>query len=270
MINYPETYIELFTIIASILTASVLISGFLEKVFKIDVFGLKILRFIGKVLVFLLKWIFNPILPRLESTGKTFRILNQVSKSDIDLANDVVELNLSRADNKEKIEKVLALVEALSEDSATIKKEVTYNGGSSLKDAVRKNQETLDETVSRLDISDISNDRMIFKINKKGECTFINNAFLDYFGHPENALLGRGWHFCFHPDERDNVLKMWEYALKYHSRYRLVQRIIDKYGNYHTALVQGIPLGNEDYFKGFLGTIDLIKNKETIDSKIIK
>lgn len=91
---------------------------------------------------------------------------------------------------KTGVSEVLGSIKALESDIREIKKELTYNGGSSLKDQINE-MKGLQE--ARFYTQQNQQPTPIYNCNKIGDCTFSNTALSELFGMHYTEMLGKGW-----------------------------------------------------------------------------
>lgn len=146
-----------------------------------------------------------------------------------------------------------------------IKKELTFNGGSTLKNTVVEMKAEnkvriamLAEILLRMNVADEWDNRMIFKLDEKAECVFINRAFLNHFGWLEKDIVGKNWENVIEPEELQLVTLKWERAIDTKSNYKNEQHILTYDNNSHFCLVQASPILIDGELKGFYGIIEMI------------
>lgn len=151
--------------------------------------------------------------------------------------------------------------------------ELKYNGGSSTKDILKavvlqsnenhskisKLEQQLEETKIQTEINDICNNRMTFKMNDEGGCTFINEVFLREFGYGEKDILGYGFESVVHEDDVQEMRVKWQRAISQKGRFYDEQRIWDAQRNTHECIVRGFPRLEGDQLVEFLGIIEFKK-----------
>lgn len=147
-----------------------------------------------------------------------------------------------------------------------VKREVSYNGGSSMKDAVKhlqnegaENKQMLAEILLRMNAADEWDNRMIFRTDKLGQWTMINRAFLRQFGWIEQDVEGWNWENIIEQQDLANVREKWERAIENKSSFRDEVYILTADNNAKLCLVQASPICTDKELKGFYGTIEIIK-----------
>lgn len=95
-----------------------------------------------------------------------------------------------------------------------IAKELTPNGGSSLKDQCNRIELRLNGLdffqKMYLDIVDMP----IFMTDGNGHCTWANRAYLNMLGKQVNDIIGSGWETVIHQEDRDRVTQEWYESIK--------------------------------------------------------
>lgn len=126
-----------------------------------------------------------------------------------------------------------ARLERLTELVERVVKEVTPNGGGSLKDAVVRNEAKTDALAARVEALSVNlratnelSDRPWFVLDGAGELTDCNDAYLDLVGLAKPDVLGLGWTSALDTREMGLMLEKWHQAL----RSRSTQRHSDRFG----------------------------------------
>lgn len=96
-----------------------------------------------------------------------------------------------------------------------IRKEVSPNGGSSIKDQVGKIYDIVK-------LMDKTNTAMIYldnnpvaKFNNDGMCVFVNQKWLEITGFSsQEDAHGIGWYRAIHPDDKEYIISQWEEAVE--------------------------------------------------------
>ncbi len=237
---------EIVGIISMIVTALLFIAGAIEKLFDKKYVGTWFCAKLWQLIRFFWKWFMTPFRP-------------------------VVE-RLKRNEQLEEIKNSLDIIQ----------KEVTPNGGGSIKDIVGQLKEQNEELKQqgnerwhvmmgvydftkelsvRMDIADESANRMSFKLDKDKSCIYVSENFLRFFGYTPNDVLGSTWEFCLSPKEVRSVRAKWKTAFETRKQFHNEQFIIDSDAKKHLCLVRGIPLENKDkIFIGFFGTVEVLES----------
>jgi PAS domain S-box-containing protein len=150
-------------------------------------------------------------------------------------------------------------VKQIEVDITQIKKEVTYNGGLSMKDSIRELTAMTGELLIISKAREEWDDKMIFRLNEKGECTSINRAFLTHFKWLERDVLGKNWENIIKASDLPQVQEKIERAIESKADYRDEHYILTSEHDSELCRVQASPIIHEGLLRGFLGTIQIIK-----------
>jgi PAS domain S-box-containing protein len=168
-----------------------------------------------------------------------------------------------RKDLMAKMDSMRILQHKQAESIENIQKEMMYNGGSSLRDSVKRIEDKVEVLAEGIEynrqvreITDKCSDTMYFKIYPDGACYFINDAFLRNFGWQESDVLEFGFENLVHPDDRNEMQLKWQKAIDTKTSFKDVQRIRDVHGEYHNCTVTAHPVVIKGQLKKFKGIID--------------
>ncbi|WP_207424108.1 PAS domain S-box protein [Desertivirga brevis] len=102
---------------------------------------------------------------------------------------------------------------------------------------------------------------MIWKVDEKGDCNYVNKKWISFTGLSFNDSMGLGWSKAFHQDDADKeynkFLKAFEAREIFYSKFRL--RSIK--GEYHWVLAQANPVFGGS-FEGYIGSLTDITEQE--------
>ena len=252
--------------ILSILGGVIVVLTVLEKGFNFEFIGRRIFRLLWRVVKFFGNWALHPFKPYIKEFRDFTLRGEQIEQKLNDIAEKAEERDQRRSEEYSKLHHSVAHIE----------KEVTLNGGGSIKDAVTRLvrhdagtweilvelRDTSRITNLRLDLTDEADKRMSFRISPLLECTKISDTFLRFFGYTENDVLGTDWEFCISDRCRDEVAARWRRAAERRTPYRNEHQIlVDSDGKEYKCLVRGFPTNNVDgEFDGFYGTVEVIED----------
>ena len=262
--------------ITYVISTLILVAALFEKVFNIEFIGRRVFRLLWSLVKFFAKWILAPIIPGYKKVKPTLDLLSTFAKNAPQVEKQLSELLTVKEERTQQINQILDSNknqdETLSKMESfleTISKELNFNGGGSVKDTVGSIQKSLTELNKanelvriHLDIEDKLSDRMVFKVNEYGACTFISNSFLNLFGWTEQDMLGDNWLFCIDSKDAETVERKWTHAIKNKTRYYNKQRIKDSHGEAHICIVIAYPVIMENQLTGFRGIVRLSKSDE--------
>lgn len=261
-----SSWVTITTIAAAVVVAAsglVVLTSLLEKAFNVEFIGLRTMRLAWRIVKFFGRWACMPVRPYMDEVR------------DFAMRGVHIEEKLTalvEKSNERDIERNVRF-DSLETSLFNIEKEVTLNGGGSIKDAVtrlvRHDGGTWDIMVElresarltnlRLDILDESDKRLHFRMSAGLECTSISSTFLRFFGYTEQDMIGTDWEFCIADRSRAEVNMKWQRSVQKRVQYRNEQFIVDSDGKEYRCLVRGYPVNDVDgQFSGFYGTVEVI------------
>lgn len=104
-------------------------------------------------------------------------------------------------------------IETIEKDIKDVKKEVMFNGGTSMKD---KLVDLINLNEARFHINQNMNPQPIYNTNKMGEWTFANYAVADLFGMHYTEMLGTNWLKAVgtNQHDREKIYNAWIESVK--------------------------------------------------------
>lgn len=107
---------------------------------------------------------------------------------------------------------------------------------------------------------------MIWKVDEKGLCTYVNKPWCDFTGLSFEESLNLGWGRAFHPDDAEpeytKFMSCFNQSKPFHSKFRV--KTIN--GEYRWVLAQSNPLQQKD--KGYIGSLTDITEQEAAQEAI--
>lgn len=107
-----------------------------------------------------------------------------------------------------------------------IVKELTPNGGSSIKDQVNRIEHRLNGLdffqKMHLDMLELP----VFMTDGKGSCVWANRACLNMLGRQSSDMMGFGWESIIHQEDRDRVTKEWYDSIREERSFDLQYRYV--------------------------------------------
>lgn len=173
---------------------------------------------------------------------------------------------------------IMKKLDNLEEKFVFVEREFKTNGGSTLKDDVKKidvnvnrallqalengksvalQNKKITELEIRLKIAEEYDPNIIFKMNEHGGCYYANHSFYDYFGFDESDIKDFNWEDRVNQEELPEIRRRWDRAYETKSQFSSVQTIIKANGKEVVCKVTAVPIliGEEGVFKGFHGTM---------------
>jgi hypothetical protein len=156
-----------------------------------------------------------------------------------------------------------------------IQKEVTPNGGGSMKDIVSllKRQHLENWTVVmgmhdfqrdlsiRMDVADEAANRMSFKLDNRRSCIYISENFLRFFGFTDRDVLGSDLEFCSEENHRRAVRQKYKTGFETRKKFQYEQILIDSDSNRHLCLIRCFPgETKEGKLNGCFGIIEVLES----------
>jgi PAS domain S-box-containing protein len=144
-----------------------------------------------------------------------------------------------------------------------IKKELSTNGGSSLKDAINRIESRLSiqDGKSRATLSLL--DSPIWESDEDGNCVWVNRAYRRITGYDIDSVKDMGWISIIAPDSREAVQEEWINAIRDRRHFSLTYNIITSFGKILPVDGEGYPIYTNDKsknnVKGHIGIL-LVKN----------
>lgn len=166
-------------------------------------------------------------------------------------------------------------MERIAKQVEEIGKQVEYNGGSSMKDSLRRVEEQIQSVSVQLrevkgqvelnaqmnDFRDMISDKITFKVAPDGSCYRISEAFLRFFGWKDQDVLGYNFENIVHDDDVGEMRMKWQRAIDTQSQFQDEQRIRDVHGKYHRCIVKASPMSKAGVLVKFYGNIEIIKTE---------
>ena len=173
-------------------------------------------------------------------------------KSRADINISLTKMVSGIAENKQAIHSIKGDIEA-------IRKEVTFNGGSSLKDEVYR---ISGETDAFLAIKMNSDNEAVYICDRDGFCTFANDKLCELFGMNYHEMLGNGWLAAVGKNqyEKDRCYTEWrqsvEKSIPYSTEYTLINQKTHEEANCRThAIAIYSRKGEILFYKGVVAEI---------------
>lgn len=162
-------------------------------------------------------------------------------------------------------DKIATLKDIHYKELAEIKKELTPNGGTSIKDTVNKLATSMDKIVISIESLSTQGTRMelrqqnilnsvtipTFETDKNGECVFANKAYLDLIGRSMDEIRGPSWINMIHPEDRAKVRSEWAAAVAERRNFELTYRVVCREHMIYDVSCVAIPIAGNGYIGKF-------------------
>lgn len=162
-------------------------------------------------------------------------------------------------------QKIAVLKDVHYKELSDIKKELTPNGGTSIKDTVNKLAVSMDKVVTSVESLSVQGTRMelrqqnvlnsvtvpTFETDKNGECIFANKAYLELIGRSMEEIRGPSWVNMIHPDDRTKVKSEWESAVLEKRNFELTYRIVCREQMVYDVSCVAVPIVGNGYIGKF-------------------
>ncbi|MFZ2303053.1 MAG: PAS domain S-box protein [Gallionella sp.] len=111
----------------------------------------------------------------------------------------------------------------------------------------------------------------IWRIDRNGQCDYVNRAWLEFTGRTEAQELGDGWVDGVHPDDRERCLDTFLSAIARREPFTMEYRMRHRDGSYHWILDHGAPYTDLDgEFAGYLGSCYDINERRGAEDSLRK
>lgn len=164
------------------------------------------------VIFFKFRKLYEFVLVVLKKLSLPFTILFKVSKA-LDRLENACHANDIR-------------FESLQKDIEIIRKELTTNGGSSIKDAIIEIKKYLKSESIKTNILLNESEIMAYHCNEKGQTVWVSDTLAKLYKMAPQDMYGNGWMKALHVDDVEKVAEHYEYCLKnkipYKDNYRIV------------------------------------------------
>lgn len=135
-----------------------------------------------------------------------------------------IQLNKEAIAARERMDKVEATLNDLTK---FVKKELTYNGGSSTLDAIRRIENRIIEQEYAQNALMLDDANGIFRCDMTGHNRWVNRTFARYLGCGTNELIGLGWKRFIKGGELRRYNEVWQAAFKDGCEFEDVVEFID-------------------------------------------
>jgi diguanylate cyclase (GGDEF)-like protein/PAS domain S-box-containing protein len=97
----------------------------------------------------------------------------------------------------------------------------------------------------------------VYQMLPNGECTYVNERFLEMTGYGRNDVLGLGWHRLFHPDDRAAIASIDDFEAIFRESVQFELRLVRADGSAGWASIHTSPMfDSKGGFSGVVGTFE--------------
>jgi PAS domain S-box-containing protein len=95
---------------------------------------------------------------------------------------------------------------------------------------------------------------LVWRADKEGRLDYINQTWIDFTGHPVEAILGNGWLDFVHPEDREAAFGNYLAAVRNQEPYQTQYRFLRNDGNYRWINDTGQPFNDPaNNYTGYIG-----------------
>lgn len=135
-------------------------------------------------------------------------------------------------------------------------KEVTPNGGGSIRDIIHKINERTIKTEERQKAILNDTSYAIFETSHNGEVNFVNKTYATWLGRTFEESYGMSWVNNIHPDDRESFLEQWEESVKLKKSFNMAHRMVNYYNEvFHVQTRAQVMKKTDGSVIGWLGFI---------------
>lgn len=135
----------------------------------------------------------------------------------------------------------------------------------------KKAQQALLESEARFRNMADSAPVMIWIIDQKSQCNYVNRQWLKFTGSTLEENLGRGWAGFIHPDDEQISTDVYREALQLKQEFKVEYRLCRHDGTYRGMVTTGIPrFSPEGEFLGYIGSVIDISDRIKMEKKLMR
>lgn len=108
----------------------------------------------------------------------------------------------------------------------------------------------------------------IFQTDINGDCIYVNPCWCKFAGMTAEEAKGKGWSAALHPDDREDVFKVWYEMALSGADFSKEYRFLSKQGKITWLYAYATPLKDEEGARiGYIGTITDISMRKDLEEK---
>lgn len=146
---------------------------------------------------------------------------------------------------------------------AIIQKELTHNGGSSLKDAVRRieNEVQSNSMNSKFKAYLSLQKEPIWESDSDGNCEWVNDSYIRLTGYSLDHLKNMGWMNIVKHEERPYINNEWKRSIAEKRTFNNILTIVSSNGQEHKVYAHGYPvISHTGEVTGYIGIFDFVES----------
>lgn len=149
-------------------------------------------------------------------------------------------------------------IESDRERLEAIYKELRFNGGASLKDSIKRIEETQAKQLVKLDMISDLQESITFETDSNGRYTYVSKKYCELTGRTHYECLTNGWHLTLLESERDSVISAWLDAVDAGRIFEFEFKIKQKFGKVIKVSCTATPVYNGSVLLGWCGCLHLL------------
>jgi PAS domain S-box-containing protein len=143
-----------------------------------------------------------------------------------------------------------------------IEKELTHNGGSSLKDAVRRIENNLQSTENKFHAYLSLKKEPVWESDHEGNCKWVNESYIRTVGYSLDHLKNLGWMMIVKEDQREDVEEQWLNTVGDKRNFLCRLTVVSSMGVEWKVIAHGYPVfASNGQLTGYLGIFDFDKDQ---------
>lgn len=185
----------------------------------------------------------------IEFVVKVAKFLWKPFKCIAELVKMPFHLSEQASHAQKRIDKIESLVSDLSNSFAEmnkfVKKELTYNGGSSTRDAIGRLEKLMREQEFAQNALMQDSECGLFKCSKDGKNMWVNRTYARYLGCGTGELLGLGWKRFIRTEELKRYNEVWQGAFRDGCEFENVVEFVNTHGQMVALKIFALPIIDE-------------------------
>jgi PAS domain S-box-containing protein len=170
----------------------------------------------------------------------------------LETARSIINLPSDVAEGRKEIEAV----------STIVKKELTPNGGGSMRDIVNRMETRFSAGDARLRAVLSQMEVAIWESDEMGNCTYVSRAMCRLTGYTDDESIGRGWISTIDPSDRARVVAEWSECVRDARDFKMAYAFMRPSGERVDVLAEATVLRDpKGRAFGFVGSVEVVGGK---------